>query len=250
VLRQSFVPNEAGVLQPLFTLADVREVEGYATINREWGRRVMRVQVNVRDRDVVSFLEEARARVAEELALPQGYLITWSGQFENLQRSQQRLAVVVPAVLLLVFVLLYLSLRNLRDVAIVYTGIPFAAIGGIFALSWRGIPFSVSAAVGFIALAGIAVLNGQIMLEAIRRRRREGDTIREAAVAGATERLRPVLATSITDALGFLPMALSTGVGAEVQRPLATVVVGGIMSSLLLTLVVMPMLYTIAHRKP
>ncbi|MBI3117666.1 MAG: efflux RND transporter permease subunit, partial [Candidatus Hydrogenedentes bacterium] len=248
LLRQVLVPNSAGAVQPLALLADVREEGGYATINREWGRRVMRVQTNVRGRDVVSFLEEAQRRVAESVKLPEGYVIDWSGQFENLQRSQRRLALVVPLTLLIVFILLYFSLGQLRDVLIVYSGIPFAAVGGVLALYWRGIPFSVSAAVGFIALAGIAVLNGQIMIEAMRRASTQHGIAR-GLIEGARQRLRPVLATTITDALGFLPMALSTGVGAEVQRPLATVVVAGVASSTLLTLFVLPILYRMTHRE-
>jgi cobalt-zinc-cadmium resistance protein CzcA len=176
--------------------------------------------------------------------MPPGYLLEWSGQFEHLVRSQQRLMIVVPLTLILIFALLYFSLKSLRDVLIVYTGIPFAAIGGVFALYWRDIPFSVSAAVGFVALSGIAVLDGQVLIAAIRNELADGRSVAHAVLEGARSRLRPVLATSITDALGFLPMALSTGVGAEVQRPLATVVIGGVVSCTLLTLLVLPLLYT------
>lgn len=242
-LSETVLPTSAGVRLPLRVLADVRVTESPSTINREWGRRLIRVQTNVRGRDVASFVEEARAKLAERVSLPEGYVIEWGGQFENLHRSQVRLAIVVPITLALIFFLLYFSMGNLRDVLIIYTGIPFAAIGAVGALWWRGIPFSVSAAVGFIALAGIAVLNGQIMVSTIRNNLREGLVFGNAIVSGARERLRPVLATAITDAVGFIPMALSTGVGAEVQRPLATVVVGGVITSTILTLFVLPALF-------
>lgn len=228
-------------------LADVREVTMPATINREWGRRLMRVQVNVRDRDVASFVDEARQRIAGEVRMPDGYVVEWGGQFENLVRARTRLSVIVPVTLLLIFFLLYFSLGALRDVLIIYTGIPFAFIGGVAALWWRGIPFSVSAAIGFIALCGIAVLNGQVLVTAIRMFRDEGLGVLDAVLSAGKQRLRPVLATGITDAAGFLPMALSTGVGSEVQRPLATVVVGGILSATALTLIVLPILYAVVH---
>ncbi|GMU91476.1 MAG: hypothetical protein AMXMBFR4_05340 [Candidatus Hydrogenedentota bacterium] len=224
-------------------LADIRVGDSPATINREWSRRLIRVQTNVRNRDIASYVAEARQKIAENVALPEGYVIEWGGQFENLQRAQLRLAIVVPLTLLLVFFMLYFSLRSLRDVLIIYTGIPFAALGGIFALYLRGIPFSVSAAIGFIALSGIAVLNGQILVAAIRAYRLEGLPLSEALIEAGKQRIRPVLATAITDAAGFIPMAISTGVGAEVQRPLATVVVGGVLTDTLLTLVVLPVLY-------
>ena len=184
-------------------------------------------------------------RIAQEVPLPNGYIAEWGGQFENLERAQLRFAVIVPLTLLAVFFLLYFSLGSLRDVLIIYTGVPFAAIGGVFALYLRGIPFSVSAAVGFIALSGIAVLNGQIMVSAIRAFRKEGLPLAEAVLEGGKQRLRPVLATAITDVAGFVPMAISTGVGAEVQRPLSTVVIGGMITGTLLTLFLLPILYRI-----
>ena len=235
------LPTE-GASVPISSLADVSTVDAASTINREWGRRLIRVQTNVTGRDPASFVAEAQEKVAAQIDLPEGYIIEWGGQFENLERAQLRLAIVVPIVLLLVFVLLYFSMGNLRDVLIIYTGIPFAAVGAVFALWLRGIPFSVSAAVGFIALAGIAVLNGQILIEAIRENAGRGEALGSAVVAAAKTRLRPVLATGITDAAGFLPMAVSVGVGSEVQRPLATVVIGGIITSTLLTLLVLPVL--------
>ena len=243
VLRQTVIPTESGLLLPLRMLADVEDTEGAATINREWGRRLIRVQCNVVGRDVSSFVEEAVRRIDNELKLPDNYVIDWGGQFENLERAKLRLMVVVPATLTLVFSLLYFSIKNLRDVLLIYTGIPFAAVGAVYALWLRDIPFSVSAAVGFIALGGIAVLNGQILVSAIRSFLDDGIPMRDAVFRAALQRLRPVLATAITDAVGFVPMAISTGVGAEVQRPLATVVIGGVITSTVLTLFVLPLLY-------
>ncbi|RKZ17066.1 CusA/CzcA family heavy metal efflux RND transporter [bacterium] len=243
VLRSTIIPTETGLRLSLQQLAVVTEEEGISTINREWGRRLIRVQCNVRDRDVASFVAEAQERIDGELELPPGYVIDWGGQFENLGRARLRFMIVVPMTLILVFMLLYLSLQNIRDVLIIYTGIPFAAVGGIVALWLRDIPFSVSASIGFIALAGIAVLNGQILVSAIRNLIRQGRPVEEAVRTAAAQRLRPVLATAITDAVGFIPMAMSIGVGAEVQRPLATVVVAGVLTSTLLTLFVLPLLY-------
>jgi cobalt-zinc-cadmium resistance protein CzcA len=242
------VLTESGAVLQLQQLADIAVGDSPTTINREWGRRLIRVQANVRDRDVGSFVAEAQRRMAEGVTLPEGYVIDWGGQFENMERAQLRFAVIVPLTLLLVFFLLFFSMRSLRDVLIIYTGIPCAVIGGVFALYLRGIPLSVSATVGFIALAGIAVLNGQVMIEAFRDMRRQGLGAKEAVVEGARQRLRPVLATAITDVVGFIPMALSTGVGAEVQRPLATVVVGGMLSGTLLTLFLLPILYLMLRK--
>ena len=242
-LAEALIPTRTGAILPLKSLAQVTEVDRPSTINREWGRRLIKVQVNVRGRDMASFVSEARTKISEELRLPEGYFIEWGGQFENLERSQKRLMWVVPVTLLVIFVLLYLSLKNLRDVLIIYTGIPLAAVGGVLALTLRGIPFSVSAAVGFIALSGIAVLNGQVLVAAIRGYLDEGHSLTQSVTAAGRQRLIPVLATAVTDAAGFLPMALSVGVGAEVQRPIATVVVGGVLTSTLLTLFVLPALY-------
>ncbi len=237
------VLTESGAVLELSQLTDIAVTDSPATINREWGRRLIRVQTNVRGRDVGSFVAEAQRRIAEQVELPEGYIIDWGGQFENLQRAQIRFAIIIPLTLLLVFFLLFFSMRSLRDVLIIYTSIPCAIIGGVFALYMRGIPLSVSATVGFIALAGIAVLNGQVMIEAFRDMLREGLGLREAIQEGAKQRLRPVLATAITDIVGFIPMMVSTGVGAEVQRPLATVIVGGMISGTLLTLFLLPILY-------
>jgi len=248
-LANTIIPTETGQRLPLRMLADVEVTEGAATINREWGRRLIRVQCNVVDRDVASFVAEAKRKIDEQIDLPEGYVIEWGGQFENLERAQLRLMIVVPATLLLVFFMLYFSLKDLRDVLFIYTGIPFALIGGVCALWLRDIPFSVSAAVGFIALSGIAVLNGQILVSAISSYRDRGLELVESVTTAARQRLRPVLATAVTDAVGFLPMAISTGVGAEVQRPLATVVIGGVMTSTALTLFVLPLLYVMFGRR-
>jgi cobalt-zinc-cadmium resistance protein CzcA len=242
-LANTLVPTASGATVPLRQVADIIETEGPSTINREWGRRLIKVQTNVRDRDVASFVQEARTRVSQEIKMPEGYVVEWGGQFENLERSKLRLIIVVPVTLLLIFVLLFMSLGSFKDVLIIYTGIPLAAIGGVLALWARGLPFSVSAAIGFIALSGIAVLNGQILVSAIRNRWRAGDLLPQAVKAGSLSRLQPVLATAIVDIVGFIPMALSSGVGSEVQRPLATVVIGGMLTSTLLTLLVLPSLY-------
>ncbi len=250
-LANTVIPTRAGPLLALRSLADVEETEGPATINREWGRRLIKVQCNVRGRDVASFVEEARSRIDSGINLPEGYVIEWGGQFEHLQRSKLRFAIVVPVTLTLVFLLLYFSLKSMRDVLLIYTAIPFAMIGGVLSLWIRDMPFSVSAAIGFIALSGIAVLNGQVLVSAIRTIRNQGAPLREAVTMAAKQRLRPVLATAITDAVGFFPMAISTGVGAEVQRPLATVVIGGVFTTTLLTLLVLPAIYSwFSERRP
>jgi cobalt-zinc-cadmium resistance protein CzcA len=247
-LEDIIVPTDTGGRYPLRELADIESTEGLATINREWGRRLIRVQCNIADRDVSSFVAEAKQRIDDEIDMPEGYVIEWGGQFENLQRAQRRLMFVVPATLLLVFVLLFFSMKSLKDVLLIYASIPFALVGGVLALWLRGIPFSVSAAVGFVALSGLAVMDGQVLVVAIRGFMNEGRSLRDAVIDGGCRRLMPVLATSVTDVLGFLPMAISTGVGAEVQRPLATVIIGGMTTSTLLTLFVLPMLYSLAHR--
>jgi len=248
-VRNLVIPTEGGMHIPLSDVANVVEAPGSATINREWSRRLIRVQCNVDGRDVVSFVEEAKRKIAEEVDLPEGYVIEWGGQFENLERAHTRLSLVVPFTMILVFVLLYLSLRNFKDVALIYLGIPFALVGGVLSLWLRDIPFSVSAAIGFIALFGIAVLNGQILIEAIRSNLQGAHDSVAAVKHAATQRLKPVLATAITDAIGFLPMAISTGVGSEVQKPLATVVIGGVITSTALTLVVLPILYLMVTKK-
>jgi len=250
LLSQSLVPTRSGTLIPLSQLADMTLIEGPSNIQREWGRRFTTVQCNVRGRDVVSFVQEVQKRINKDVKLPEGYVLSYSGQFENLQRSKIRLATVIPVTLIGIFFLLLLSLRNIRDVIVIYTGIPFALIGGVFSLWIRGMPFSISAAVGFIALSGIAVLNGQILVDAIKKFISRGVEIENAVQNAAISRLQPVLATALTDMVGFLPMAFSIGVGAEVQRPLATVVVGGLLTSTILTLLVIPALYKWFVLKP
>ncbi|MCS7090634.1 MAG: CusA/CzcA family heavy metal efflux RND transporter [Verrucomicrobiota bacterium] len=237
------MPTRAGALLPLGRVAALVETEGPAVITREWGRRRITVQANVHGRDVAGFVAEARGLVARELRLPPGYTLEWGGQFEHLQRANRRLAFVVPLAIGLVLAFLYLSLGSLRDVAIVATGIPLGAVGGIAALWSREMPFTVSAGIGFVALSGVAILNGLVLVTFIRQLRETGLPIEQAVREACLVRLRPVLMTGLVAALGFVPMAVNTGVGAEVQRPLATVVVGGVLSNLALTLLVLPVLY-------
>lgn len=248
-LSSVLIPTARGSVLPLGTVASVENTEGPATITRDWARRRTVAQCNIRDRDIGSFVREVRTRIVQEITMPPGYTVEFGGQFEHLERAQARFAVVVPLTLLLVFFLLYVSMRRIGDTLIVFTGIPLAAVGGVMALWIRGLPFSVSAVVGFIALSGIAVLNGQVLVSTIRRLLSEGGGMISAVEAAGRLRLRPVLATAITDAAGFLPMALSTGVGAEVQRPLATVVIGGVLTSTVLTLFVLPLLFVLFERR-
>lgn len=228
---------------PLGQLARVRVEEGPAQIDRERVSRRIAVEANVRGRDLASFVAEGRAAVAERVDLPDGWSLAWGGQFENLQEASRRLALVVPMVLLLIFVLLYTAFRSARLATLIYLNVPLALSGGLLALAIRGYPFSISAAVGFVALFGIAVLNGVVLLATTADLRRGGLGPEEAARQGARLRLRAVLMTASTDIIGFLPMALATTAGAEVQRPLATVVIGGLVTSTLLTLLVLPVAY-------
>ena len=202
----------------------------------------------MRGRDLGSFVQEAQGELTQ-VAVPTGYWISWGGTFENMQSASKRLQIVVPVALALVMALLFTMFGNLKDGFLVFTGIPFALTGGIVALWLRDIPLSISAAVGFIALSGVAVLNGLVMLSFIRSLREAGQPLVQAIETGALTRLRPVLMTALVASLGFIPMALATGTGAEVQRPLATVVIGGILSSTLLTLLILPVLYQWAYRK-
>jgi cobalt-zinc-cadmium resistance protein CzcA len=238
---------EAGYL-PLSAVAHVKIAEGPNQISRENGKRRVVVGANVRGRDLGTFVAEAQRRVAREVDLPAGFWLTWGGQFENLIAARERLAIVVPLSLLLIAALLFATFNSVKDSIVVFSGVPLALTGGILALWIRGIPFSISAGVGFIALSGIAVLNGLVMVTFINSLRRGGVALEEAITRGALTRLRPVLMTALVAALGFVPMAIATGSGAEVQRPLATVVIGGIVSSTLLTLVVLPSLYRVFHR--
>ncbi len=255
-LSQLLIPVPAGTAGNgqigFITLADVASlqlVQGPNQISREDGKRLVVVSANVRGRDIGSFVEEAGTRIDSQVSIPAGYWIRWGGQFEQLQSAAQRLQVVVPVALLLVFGLLFMMFNNLKDGLLVFTGIPFALTGGVVALWLRDIPLSISAGVGFIALSGVAVLNGLVMIAFIRGLREQGYSLRKAIDEGALTRLRPVLMTALVASLGFIPMALATGTGAEVQRPLATVVIGGILSSTALTLLVLPALYYRAHRK-
>jgi cobalt-zinc-cadmium resistance protein CzcA len=234
-------PNGARI--PLAQLADIRLVEGAAQISREDTRRRIGVELNVRGRDIGSFVREAQAAIAREVQLPPGYYLTWGGTFENLERASARLLLVVPLALFLIFVLLFTTFGSVRQALFIYTGIPFAVVGGVLALALRGMPFSISAGVGFIALFGVAVLNGVVMVSYINRLREEGRSLEAAVREGAETRLRPVLMTALVASLGFIPMAVATSAGAEVQRPLATVVIGGLVTSTLLTLLILPTLY-------
>jgi len=243
--------NAAGQLGfiALSEVASLDLVLGPNQISRENGKRLVIVSANVRGRDIGSFVEEAGAAIDTQVKIPAGYWTTWGGQFEQLKEASERLRIVVPVALLLVFGLLFMMFNNLKDGLLVFTGIPFALTGGIMALWLRDIPLSISAGVGFIALSGVAVLNGLVMIAFIRSLREEGRSLSVAINEGALTRLRPVLMTALVASLGFIPMALATGTGAEVQRPLATVVIGGIISSTLLTLLVLPALYHWAHRR-
>ncbi len=239
-------PEGGGV--PLSSLAHIDDAPAPAQISREMGKRRVVVQMNVRGSDIGTFVTAAQKAIKEKVKLKEGYYITWGGQFENLQKASARLMLVVPLALSLIFLLLFSTFGSLKQAILIFTGVPLAITGGIVGLFLRGMPFSITAGVGFIALSGVAVLNGVVMVSAINRLRDDGklgviDAVRE----GATQRLRPVLMTALVAALGFIPMALNTGIGAEVQRPLATVVIGGIVSATLLTLVVLPALYTWAE---
>jgi len=234
---------------PLGEVASFDLAPGPNQISREDGKRRIVVSANVRGRDLGGFVDEATKTLSERVTIPPGYWTAWGGTFEQLQSATQRLQWVVPAALVLVFGLLFTMFGNVRDGLLVFTGIPFALTGGIVSLWLRGIPLSITAAVGFIALCGVAVLNGLVLLSFIRSLREQGMPLQDAVWQGALTRLRPVLMTALVASLGFIPMALATGTGAEVQRPLATVVIGGIISSTLLTLLVLPALYQLAHRR-
>jgi len=232
-----------GGLLTLGQVADFKVVEQVAAIAREYSQRRAAIMVNLRGRDVESFVLEAQKKVAEQIKLPDGYTIEFGGQFKNLQEARARLAIVVPVALGLIFVLVFMALGSLRQTLLVYTGIPLAVTGGVFALWLRDLPFSISAGVGFIALSGVAVLNGLMMISYFNLLREQGRDVSSCVREGAMTRLRPVLMTALVASLGFVPMAIASGAGAEVQRPLATVVIGGILSSTFLTLVLLPTLY-------
>lgn len=234
---------------PLSRLTDISSVEGPSTITREWQRRRIVVQCNVSGRDVASFVAETQKKLASELDLPEGYHLEYGGQFEQLQRAQLRLKIVIPLALSLILILLYFSTHSIQDALIIFTGAPFAALGGVVALWLREMPFTISAGVGFVAVCGVAMLNGLVLVETIKKLLGEGLEMAIAIEESAVQRLRPVLMTALVAGLGFVPMALNTGVGSEIQRPLATVVVGGVISDCLLTLLALPALYYIFGSK-
>ena len=229
---------------PMGQLTDIAIVEGPSTINREWARRRVTIQANVREGDVGSFVADVKSAIDGAVELPAGYYVRYGGQFEHLERARERLMVVVPIALLLIFSLLYMTFGRARDALLVFTGVPFAGAGGVVALWVLGMPFSISAGVGFIAVSGVSVLGQLVLVSRVRQLMAAGRSLAEATREAAETRLRPVLMTGLVAALGFVPMALNTGVGAEVQRPLATVVIGGVITSMLATLVVLPALYT------
>ncbi|MDU6238942.1 MAG: CusA/CzcA family heavy metal efflux RND transporter, partial [Bradyrhizobium sp.] len=234
---------------PLSELAQIDLAPGPNQISREQGKRRVVVTANVRGRDLGSFVADAQQQIEAKVKLPPGYWIGWGGQFEQLVSATQRLTIVVPIALLLIFLLLFMSLGSMPDALLVFSGVPLALTGGIVALLLRGIPLSISAGIGFIALSGVAVLNGLVIITFIERLRKEGRPLVEAVSEGSLTRLRPVLMTALVASLGFVPMAIATGAGAEVQRPLATVVIGGIISSTILTLLVLPALYVLFRRE-
>jgi cobalt-zinc-cadmium resistance protein CzcA len=250
-LKRLPVRVDDGGLLTLGQVADFKVGEQVAAISREFSQRRAAIMINLRGRDVESFVLEAQAKVAAQIKLPDGYSIEFGGQFKNLQEARARLMIVVPVALALIFVLVFMALGSLRQTLLVYTGIPLAVTGGIFALWARGLPFSISAGVGFIALSGVAVLNGLMMISYFNLLREQGHThsLTDCVREGAMTRLRPVLMTALVASLGFVPMAIASGAGAEVQRPLATVVIGGILSSTFLTLVLLPTLYEWIERK-
>lgn len=241
--------GENGLLA-LGDVVDFSTVKTIEPIRRDAGQRRAAVMVNLSTRDVAGFVRAVERQIAAEVKLPEGYLVEFGGQFKNLQEARARLAVVVPSALALIFVLIFLAFGSLRQALLVYSGIPLAVTGGVAALWLRDMPFSITAAVGFIALTGVAVLNGLMLVSYFNQLRAEGRTLRDAVTEGALTRLRPVLMTAAVASLGFVPMALAMGAGAEVQRPLATVVIGGIISSTLLTLVVLPVLYAWFEKEP
>ena len=237
------VRTDSGGYLMLGQVAELRLTEQVAAVTRESGQRRAAIMVNLRGRDVASFVAEAQEKIAAGVKLPPGYAIEFGGQFKNLVEARARLALVLPAALLVIFVLVFLSLGSIRQTLLVYTGIPLAATGGVFALALRGLPFSISAGVGFIALSGVAVLNGLVLITFFNQLRERGRSVRDAVEEGVLTRLRPVIMTALVASLGFIPMALALGAGAEVQRPLATVVIGGIITSTFLTLILLPTLY-------
>jgi heavy metal efflux system protein len=257
-IDEVIVTNAQGIALPLKQLADINIQTGPMAVNREANERNVNVNLNVRGRDVASVVADIQNIVSTKVKLPQGYRITYGGQFENLENAKKRLSLVVPAALLLILLLLYLTFDNFKASLLIFSAIPFAAVGGIFALLLRGMPFSISAGVGFIALFGVAVLNGMVLIGHYQQLKKEGEHddsvssplgVGGLVITGALNRFRPVIMTATVASLGFLPMALASGAGAEVQKPLATVVIGGLITSTILTLVLLPILYSILFKK-
>ena len=242
-IRNLLLRAPSGAQIPLSQVAEITLVEGPAQISRESTRRRIAVELNVRGRDIASFVRDAQAAIDARVKLPPGYYLTWGGQFENLQRASQRLLIVVPLALFLIFVLLFTTFGSAKQALLVYTGIPFAIVGGVAGLAVRGLPFSISAGVGFIALFGVAVLDGVVLVSHINRLRQEGLALDAAVRQGASDRLRAILMTALVASLGLIPMAIATSAGAEVQRPLAMVVIGGLITSTLMKLLMLPALY-------
>lgn len=249
-LDRLFVPGSGGEIYPISAIASVHEIEGPSLISREQARRFINIGVNVRQRDIQTLVRQIETSLESNLDLPAGYAFQYGGQFENLQAAKARLIIAVPVALLLILILLYMAFSSLADALIIFVAVPLSAIGGILALYFRDMPFSISSGIGFIALFGVAVLNGIVLVSAIKQSNmREFESFKDLLTAACLSRLRPVLMTALVAALGFLPMALSTSNGAEVQRPLATVVIGGLISSTFLTLIVLPALYYLFRRK-
>lgn len=244
-IGEILVPTPTGERVPLARLARISPTEGPSVVNREWGKRRVVVQTNVRGRDLGGFVREARERIAQDVALPAGYYVGFGGQFEHYNRASRRLAIIIPIVITSIAVLLYLSIGSVGDSLIVLTGVPFAALGGVLALWARGLDFTISAGVGFVAVSGVAMLSGLVLVSTIRQRIADGMSVNEAIEQTRLIRLRPILMTALVAALGFVPMALNTGVGAEIQRPLASVVIAGIATDNLLTLFVLPAVYSL-----
>ena len=249
-LEKILIPTATGQRLPLTQLVRLDQTTGPSTIQREWGQRRIVVQANIRGRDMGSFVKEAQEKIAREIApgLPTGYFIEWGGQFENMQRAEKRLLIVVPLALALILSLLYLTFHSIRDAVMIFSGVLFARVGGVVGLWVMGLPFTISAGVGFVALAGASMLEGLILVSAIRDRMAHGMPKRQAIEQARLARLRPVLMTGTVAALGFLPMMLSTGIGAEVQRPLATVVFFGMVCDTFLTMLALPVLYLLFGR--
>ncbi|MCL5027411.1 MAG: CusA/CzcA family heavy metal efflux RND transporter [Bacteroidetes bacterium] len=243
-IKNLLVPASNGTMIRLGDIADFVMIEGPAEISHSAGRRMLVTECNVRERDIESFVKELQEKINDKIKMPAGYQINYGGEFENLQRASDRLALVVPISLGLIFLLLFASVNSIKQALIIFTGIPFSVVGGVVALWLRDMPFSISAGVGFIALFGVAVLNGVVMLTYYNKLIQEGMSIRDAVIKGSEIRLRPVITTAFVASLGFIPMAVSTSAGAEVQRPLATVVIGGLITSTLLTLIVLPTVYS------